>query len=91
MGTALTELPNDVESLKKLVVDQASRAHELEAASKQLKEEHAELQLTVQKLKDHYELLQQKFFGSSSEQRKKRTIPSRRSSSTKQRPMRKGP
>ena len=71
METALSELPNDVESLKKLVVDQARRAHELEATSKQLEEENAALQLKLLEVTDKYETLQQKFFGASSEKRKK--------------------
>jgi transposase len=71
METVLRELPNDVESLKKLVVDQARRAHELEAASKQLKEEVAELQLKLLVAEDKYALLRRRFFGSRSEQRKK--------------------
>jgi chromosome segregation ATPase len=65
METALSELPNDVESLKKLVVDQARRAHELEATSKQLEEENAALQLKLLEVTDKYETLQQKFFGAS--------------------------
>jgi chromosome segregation ATPase len=66
METALSELPDDVESLKKLVVEKARRAHELEATSKQLKEENAALQLKLLEVTDKYETLQQKFFGSSS-------------------------
>ncbi|HNV36858.1 MAG: Transposase IS66 family protein [Spirochaetes bacterium ADurb.Bin110] len=72
METVLSELPDDVESLKKLVVEQARRAHELEATSKQLEDEIAALKLKLQEVKDQYQLLQQKFFGSSSEKRKKK-------------------
>ena len=71
METALSELPDDIESLKKLVVETARHAHELEATSKQLKEENAALQLKLLEVTDKYETLQRQFFGASSEKRKK--------------------
>lgn len=70
METARSELPDDVESLKVLVVEKARRAYELEATSKQLKEENAALQLKLLEVTDKYETLRQKFFGASSEKRK---------------------
>jgi hypothetical protein len=70
METARSELPDDVERLKALVVEKARRAYELEAISTQLKEENAALQLKLLEVTDKYETLRQKFFGASSEKRK---------------------
>ncbi len=70
METVCSELPDDVERLKVLVVETARRAYELEAISTQLKEENAALQLKLLEVTDKYETLRQKFFGASSEKRK---------------------
>jgi len=71
METVLSELPDDVESLKKLVVEQARRAHELEQTSKTLQEENAELRLKLLVAEDKYDVLRRRFFGSTSEKRRK--------------------
>jgi len=63
MDTALVELPDDVASLKKLVLEQARRAHDLE-------QENSALKLSLEKLQGEYEVLRRKFFGASSERRK---------------------
>jgi predicted nuclease with TOPRIM domain len=64
MDTALKELPDDVASLKKLLLEQARRAHDLE-------QENSALKLSLEKLQGEYEVLRRKFFGASSERRKK--------------------
>lgn len=61
MDTALVELPDDVERLKKIVVEQAQRHHN----------EVAALQRALLEYKEKYEVLRRKFFGASSERRKK--------------------
>ncbi len=90
METALSELPDDVESLKKLVVEKARRAHELEATSKQLKEENAALQLKLLEVRTNTKPCSRNFLAPRARsERKKTTTPNRRCSSTKPRPMRK--
>ncbi len=64
MDTALVELPDDVARLKKLVLEQARRAHELQ-------EEITQLKLQLLATEEKYEVLRRKFFGASSERRKK--------------------
>jgi len=63
MDTALVELPDDVASLKQLVLEQARRAHELH-------EEIVQLKLKLLATEEKYEVLRRKFFGASSERRK---------------------
>ncbi len=63
MDTALVELPDDVASLKQLVLEQARRAHELH-------EELVQLKLKLLATEEKYEVLRRKFFGASSERRK---------------------
>ncbi len=65
METVLTELPDDREALKKLLVEQARRANKLQ-------EEISELKLLV--AEDKYEVLRRRFFSSSSEKRRKRYL-----------------
>jgi transposase len=64
METVLTELPDDREVLKKLLVEQARRANKLQ-------EEISELKLKLLVAEDKYEVLRRRFFGSSSEKRRK--------------------
>lgn len=64
METVLSELPDDVERLKKLVADEARRAHALQ-------EENAELRLKLLVAEDKYDVLRRRFFGSTSEKRRK--------------------
>jgi len=71
METVLPELPENVESLKKLVIEQARRAYELEKTSKKLQEELAALKLQLQVTEEQFALLQRKFFGATSEKRSK--------------------
>jgi transposase len=63
MDSALVELPDDVERLKELLLEQARRAHDLE-------QENSALKLSLEKLQGEYEVLRRKFFGASSERRK---------------------
>ena len=54
METVLTELPDDREALKKLLVEQARRAHEREQT---LTQEISELKLKLLVAEDKYEVL----------------------------------